>query len=265
MGSPKQTDDEVVEIPLASEDGTATVETSAPETLEDVFDRWFLRFNHDDPEAKAKPTPGWISWMHAGQEIADAGAGHDAVAIMQQVDCVTRHMHTPSAPLDPSWLSSGVYALDTDRFRIRPRNAHAAVPQNWLAVEVSAEQLRNVLANYQRDDVAGAPVGGPLSVEQLPPAPPYPEGARGASYVDGTLVGPLGSPPPGPPAHASAQAEALRRYEREGLPAGSTANCPSGYRILVTPEGYVAAWYSPPRGSEAEAVADAWKHHTEGK
>ena len=46
----------------------------------------------------------------------------------------------------------------------------------------------------------------------------------------------------------------------------SDALCPPGYQILVTPEGrYVAAWYSPHRRSEAEVVADAWKHSTQGK
>lgn len=276
---------EPVEIPLGSETGTAAVEADAPESLGDVFARWFLRFNTHDPEAhpKGKPTPGSVSWMRAGEIIAEAGLGAKAVEVLGRITCWTRHMHTGAMALDAGWLESGQYEIDTERFRARPHRMTDA-PQNWFAVETSEVQLRDVLAwlldnDQGGDDVVGSPLAGPLSVEELrhqighvPPrsAQEYKDDAdtmtpAGENRAPPGGLGPIGEFAWRKGAELAMAADARPAETREPEPP-SDANCPPGYQLLVTPEGhYVAAWYSPPRRSEAEVVADAWKHHTQGK
>lgn len=273
MNSPKRTDDEPAEIPLASET-VASAEADAPETIDTVFERWFLRFNNNDPEAKARPTPGYVSWMHADSDIADAGLGTEAVSIVSRCACVTRHMHGAPMPLASDWLTNGEFVIDSDHFRARPRDMTDA-PQNWFAIEIMADDLAVAMtptAPARDDDDDGALGGLPMEqMEQMPSAtlqevyaePPSAPDRKALVDLTRDDVDELRARAVTAAEHY--QAEALRRNEREGLPAGSTANCPPGYRILVTPEGFVAAWYSPPRRSEAETVADAWKHHTEGK
>lgn len=196
------------------------------QSLQDVFDEWFRRFNVDDPEAKARPSPGWLSWPAALSKVAELNERLvdaeriDANRVLYDVPCRSRHMHAPPTDLPPDWHVSGQFQLETQHHRVLPPNLGTA-PQNWFAVEVHGGTLSQILSVI--------------------------ENAEATTPLLGT--GPNGGTPTQPSVPSPAQ--------------NSAALCPDGYAVVHTADGFCAAWYGRPRQSEAEAVADAWRHSTQ--
>lgn len=226
-------DGQAEEIVLSSQDGRShPVDDNPAHSLDEVFDRWFQRFNDGET------TPGFISWQQADELLTANPKTADAAGILlAEVGCATRHMHARPTALPPDWLWSGRYVLDTDRFRAKPASLTSDNPQDWFGVEVDEQGLRTVIAAFLQDEP-------PAELEPAPPA--------------------SASPPPleasASPAGAWASAAELALHERHQLPIGSTEHCPPGYRVVQTPEGFVAVWYGPVRASEAAAVADTWRN-----
>ncbi len=219
------------------------------ETIEEVFAKWFDGFNRNDPEATARPSPGFLSWRQASERIAlfNAQVAPDGPVpdadMFHQCHCRTRHMHTPPTPLVEHWLEDPQYFRDLEYWRARP-NSSADSPQNWFAVEVLEEHLKESLGRAAQY----------FAKAHQPPEPIK-------DWVDAD-----GRPAPSPEEVAQQRPTPEADYPitgLEGLPNGDTLNCPGGYRIVQTPDGYVAAWYGAPRRSETEAVADAWRQETQ--
>ena len=238
--------------------GKATIEEVDDEanadnarTLEDIFAIWFERFNTNHPDAKARPSPGFVSWPYAVARVNELNAElpddfPQAVVdnVLALCQCGTRHMHSVGTELDAQWPSDPQYERDLEHGRVKQRSLTSS-PQNWFAVEVNEEHLRSVLG-----EIAARATGHSMAEA---------DAAADERRTPGLVIAQRRQLDEGLGTAGASSAA----HQPEGIPVGDTSHCPSGYRILVTPDGIVAAWYGPPRRSEAEAVADSWRHETQ--
>lgn len=216
-------------------DDADEVPVGRPQTLDDVFDAWFHGFNYGADGARALPRSGYVSLVDAMERLS-AFNEHNAVGatvriedVLEHCDCHSRHMHAGTTTLDPQWTTHPSYLVDFARGRARLKES-SDNPQNWFAVEVNEQLFESYLTGVLR--------------AALPPTEPQPY-AR----------------PEAPPASAPRQVDAQPQGGGDLLPAGESDLCPTGgYRVVLTPAGFVPVWYGRPSRSEAEAVADAWRH-----
>ena len=222
-----------------------------------VFDPWFQAFNDDVPGGP-RPDGGTVSWKQAQVGIDKARADCPGLEltmrdVFAQCGCTTRHMHAPPTALPLGW-SEGRFVLDEDNFRAR-NAGDPELPSSYFAVQIDENDLGFVL--QQAMDIA-------TGVE--PPIPSLAEANARAAGVMGRMrdnlaehgAVPIAEQPTGRPVRApdhrvSTDAPVPPRTPTERV------LMPRRFRLLRTPDGYVAAWYGPPRTTEAEAVADAWR------
>lgn len=245
--------------------------TPLVEAMEDVFARWFDRFNNDDPTGKAVPHDGTVSWKQAHEGIARALSDFPGLPIstrsaLQHCRCVTRHMHAQPVQLPPDWVDGALFELDFENFRARSKGDPDDIG-NYFAVEVDekdlTEQLQKALDQHH----------APALVEAQALDPEWARGyelghsdARQAHARQLTADYVYPNPTPGPAIGTRGEAvpEHLEAfgYRSHTLPERNPRDevlVPEGYRLLWTPDGFRVAWYGPPRTTEAEAVADAWR------
>jgi hypothetical protein len=217
------------------------------ETLADVFARWHRRFNDEDPEAAALPHEGTSSWKQAHKGIADVLAEHPGFEmavddVLRQARCTTRHMHAPPMQLHAEWLSDPNLVVDRENFRAR-RRVDPDRLENYFSVQVDDADISRVLQDA-------------LDAFVLFKGEEAPKDGAPADEVDPAWARPT---PPVPPPRRQADVAGQHLEVVPERTAREEEMLPERCRLIETPDGYRAAWYGPPRATEAEAVADAWK------
>lgn len=246
------TDQQIEEAARQRAEDAAAIAAGPPaeeQTFEGVFFKWFRRFNEHEEGAKAVPHPGYVSLERAVQAIVATDpttSYRDALAIVEQVECVTRHMHAQPTRLSTFWLAA--HDVDPEHWRVKA-SGHPDSPQHWFAVQVASDELQQMLVGVKQR--RRKQLDASAEAEQHLPPGTFEQSCRDEAERKPDF-GPFG--PFGPPLPTVAD---LGDVELAAIEAAM----PPHYMLHVTPDGFVARWQTHPKKTATEALQEAWSHH----